>query len=293
MDLNLGSQTYTLGPKLFSLGGADFFPTTYTPTSTPAASSGTVFDRLLADDPWSTLAGIVKVATDPEFNDLLQNEQAKLLALSQRIGGTPHYAWVNQCIPEVIDHGTHRSKAVTVFRAYPEFVSFERLLQIFPKGLDYQDVVWMWKRFLATLWFTHQQGVVHGAVLPPNIFVHPTEHGPKLTEWGYAMNFRTPLGAIIGEYKDFYPPEVFRRRDLEPSVDLYMLAKCVLSLLGGNVTTNELPDTVPAPFAKCVLDCLHEDPSRRPAKAGDLHEEVDTVLKQLIGKPRYRPLVLP
>jgi hypothetical protein len=296
MNIKLPRQTYVLGPKLYTLGASDYYPTQYvnedTESKTPKKEM-TVFDRLLEDDPLGALPGVVKIARDPNDNDLLTNEQDVLRGLCTQIEGHLKNAWVGNCIPEIVETGTHDKRTVTVFRVRPQHVSFERLLQLFPKGLDYLDVVWMWKRFLATLWFVHRQGIVHGGCLPPHLLVHPTEHGPQLIEWSYATRSRERLKAMVSEYQVFYPPEVLRRQEVGVSLDLFMLAKCVVVLLGGDPNTNKMPDSVPKPFQALVLDCLHEDRWKRTEDAGTLHEQVDSVMVNLVGKHKYRPLRLP
>jgi len=42
-----------------------------------------------------------------------------------------------------------------------------------------------------------------------------------------------------------------------------------------------------------LRSCLLTSPARRPDDAWDLHDELDEVLRRLVGRPTYRPLAMP
>ncbi len=172
------------------------------------------------------------------------------------------------------------------------FMSLEAVLKAFPDGLDYRDVAWMYKRLLIAIGFTHERGVIHGAVLPPHVMVHPTEHGAKLIDWSYAVGRadKATIKAYSAAWRDYYAPEIFAKRFPETSTDIFMAAKIAIALLGGNVQTNELPEKVPADVADLLRSCVGELPSSRPQDAWDLHDRFDAVLRKLVGKPAYRVL---
>ena len=46
----------------------------------------------------------------------------------------------------------------------------------YPRGLDPRDAAWMWRRLLVALGTVHAAGVVHGAVLPDHVLIHPDLH---------------------------------------------------------------------------------------------------------------------
>jgi hypothetical protein len=55
-----------------------------------------------------------------------------------------------------------------------------------PDGIDGRAAVWMWRRVLALLAWTHASGFAHGAVLPEHVLVHPRDHGAVLVGWSKA-----------------------------------------------------------------------------------------------------------
>ena len=54
-------------------------------------------------------------------------------------------------------------------------------------GVDPRDAAWMWRRLLVALGFAHRAGVLHGAVLPEHVLIHPGEHGLVLVDWCYSV----------------------------------------------------------------------------------------------------------
>jgi serine/threonine protein kinase len=170
------------------------------------------------------------------------------------------------------------------------FMSLEAILKAFPDGLDYRDVAWMYKRLLTAIGFVHERGIIHGAVLPPHVMVHPTLHGAKLIDWSYAVGRNTTIRAYSASWKDYYAPEIFAKRFPEPSTDIFMAAKVAIALLGGNVQTNEIPEKVPAEVADLLHSCVGNLPSSRPQNSWDLHDQFEALMAKLVGKPAYRVL---
>jgi len=245
---------------------------------------------------------LFKIAQSPADNDLLENESKVLTALWPAKQPEEKF-WRH--LPKLIDsfllRGGGGNRRVNVIQEAEGFVSLVEVQKAYPAGLDYRDVVWMFKRALAGLGFAHRQGVVHGAVLPTHVLVHPTGHGAKLVDWCYAVpgeatrdvSKRGAIRAISKPYRDFYPPEVLAKKPATAATDLFMLAKCVVMLLGGDVTTNQMTDSVPKAFRAFLGSCLIGAQARRPDDAWKLHEDLDELLAKLVGKHTYRPLVMP
>jgi len=58
--------------------------------------------------------------------------------------------------------------------------------EAYPDGIDGRAAVWMWRRVLAVLGWTHASGFAHGAVAPEHVLVHPRDHGALLVGWSKA-----------------------------------------------------------------------------------------------------------
>ena len=247
-----------------------------------------------------------KLAMHPGDNDLLEHEAKILGAIeAERVRrqdrGSPKRGY--QFIPRIADtfvlRGSSRTnRRVNVIEYADGYVSLAQISAAYPTGLDFRDVVWIFKRMLYALWFVHTElKIVHGAIVPPHVLVHPTEHGAKLVDWCYAVTDwpkrATHVRAISKTHRAYYPPEIFAKAPPSPATDIYMAAKCVLTLLGGNHETNVIPTAVPTPIRAFLQGCMLASPAKRPNDAGALHEEFDDLLLRVVGKPTYRPLAMP
>ncbi len=201
-----------------------------------------------------------------------------------------------------------------MFPRLKEYRGLDEVLKVYPKGLDFRDMIWIYKRMLVGVGFAHTQGYIHGALVPPHIMVDPIGHGAKLIDWCYAVNTKAPppdpvpLGwghlkpapvppgrvkAIVSAYKSFYAPEILRKEPVSPATDIYMLTKCAIALLGGDVEKGTVPKTVPSVLSGFLTSCIVPAPARRPQDAWELHKELDELLLKLVGKPSYRRLAMP
>lgn len=296
-DFKVGKQAFRLGANLPFQGDlAEFHECSFAEEHVPVADGGTRFDRLLdgLDDPTSDMNGVLKVALSPLDNDLLSREAETLVKLFPPAAkDEKFYRYFARPIAtfDLSMGGVERKALVT-----PRLEGYRTLTDVrshFPTGLDFRDVVWMFKRGLSGLGFAHFKGLIHGAVLPPHVMVHPTGHGAKLIDWAYSVPDKTKASAMSRAFAAFYAPEVAQRDHLTSATDIFMLAKCAVYLLGGNLETNELPPAVPVEIQAFFHRCLVPLPNMRPQNAWDLHDDFDALLRKVVGKPAYRPLTLP
>ena len=241
-----------------------------------------------------------KVVQSAVDNDLLEHESKVLAALYP--ADQPEEKFY-RFLPRIHDtfmlRGTkgRTNRRVNVLPLYGEHVPLADVIKAYPKGLDFRDAVWMFKRLLMALGFVHRKGVVHGAVLPTHVLVHPTEHGAKLIDWAYAVQDPWPkdgrVKAMSTPHKDFYAPEIPAKGMVSAHTDIFMAAMCMVALLGGDVNARKVPDSVPTPIRMFLASCLFQAQFRRPDDAWALLEEFDEMLARLVGKPKYRPLAMP
>ena len=147
------------------------------------------------------------------------------------------------------------------------------------------------------LGFAHVNGVVHGAVLPTHVLIHPEKHGLVLVDWSYAVREPETSGERVkvasAEYEQWYPPEVKSKEIPSPALDIYMGAECMVYLLGGNPVTGNLPNSVPKAIRAFFRGCTPLGPKQRPSDAWGLQEEFDDLLERLWGRRRFRPFAMP
>jgi serine/threonine protein kinase len=234
---------------------------------------------------------LFKLAQSASDNDLVENEARVLAHLyppAQK--DEQFYRYLPQPIDAFVLKGK-TNRRVTVLPWFREHISLADVMRARPAGLDFRDAIWMFKRTLAALGFVHSKGVVHGAVLPSHVLVHPVNHGARLVDWCYAVQGTGRVKAISAAYRAMYPPEVIQKKQPSPATDIYMAARCFVALCCGGPSV-VLPPAVPVQIRSFIGSCLIEAPARRPDDAWRLHEEFDELLHRVVGKPAYRPLDL-
>ena len=270
--------------ELFAQGEVcDLYSCTY--STKKVAKHETIYDALLDDD--DDRPALIKVVRDRMDADFVSREIKNLAALWP---GGPEDAFL-RFLPQVLASDEPRS--LIVMPHYQGYVTLAQVSESFPGGLDFQDLAWMFKRLMSALGFAHSRGYVHGAVYPPHVLVHPTEHGARVLDWTYSVKIGQNIPAYAYDWDDFCAPEIRCKANAGPSTDIYMAGKCAIAILGGNVRTNAFPDKVPKEVRDFLLRCVDPAPADRPQDAWQLHEDFDAVLKKLVGKPKYRKLVLP
>lgn len=233
---------------------------------------------------------MVKIPRDPSLNDLLEREAIALRQLPKDGDGRflPY-------VPRLVESFRHRDESTGAERranAIGRLDGFHPLTEVraaYPDGVDPRDVAWMWRRLLVALGFAHGAGVLHGAVLPEHVLIHPGEHGLVLVDWCYSVPGCHPdrsarVPAMVTRREDWYPPEVHARSRAGVGTDIYLATRCMTYLMG-----DRAPKALRAFAGGCLLTAEH----RRPQNAWQLLAELDDLLERLYGPRRFRPFHLP
>lgn len=237
---------------------------------------------------------VLKLAMSAEDSDLVAAEADALRRLyPAREEEKGFYRYLPRLFESVTLENDRTRRRANVLSLHDDHVSAAEVVAAHPDGFDFRDVAWMTKRLLAALGFVHRKGVVHGAVLPPHLLVHPITHGARLVDWCYAQEEGARVRAVNSAYRTLYAPEILRKEPVSPATDIYMAAATTVMLLGGDPAARTVPDRVPEPVRRFFLACLAPSPARRPDDAWRLHEELDELLARIVGERRYRPLDMP
>jgi serine/threonine protein kinase len=230
--------------------------------------------------------GLLKIARDAGDNDLLDREAGALARL--KAAGDPRYL---PYVPSLAERQRHQDPVTMTERRanligrLDGFVSLADVKTAYPAGLDPRDVAWMWRRLLVAIGFAHQAGVIHAAIVPDHVLIHPAEHGLVLIDWCYAITEPDELAAAVpARYADWYPPEVRRRQPPGQDLDIWLASRCMTDLMG---------DRTPRPLAGFARGCTLPSPGARPRDAWRLLSELDAVLERLYGPRKFRPFVMP
>lgn len=226
---------------------------------------------------------IIKVAQVPADNELLAAE-ADALKLLAGIGDE-HVMF----FPELLDSfavadGRRRLRANAIARL-DGFVNLEEVRGRYPDGLHPLDMAWVWRRILWALGGAHEIGVLHGALVPSNILIHPTMHGVVLADWCYSVvkvdTTYPPLKAIVGARRDWYSQNILQCKTPTTAHDVALAARSMQFLMEGV----DMPDLMRQYFVRCAS-------GNESRSAYELLAQFDTILEHL-GAPYYPRLFRP
>jgi hypothetical protein len=232
---------------------------------------------------------LVKMPRDPGDSDLIEREAVALRTLREE--GDRRFRPYAPTLVATFRHqdaATGARRRVNVIGRLVGFHSLAEVRAAHPGGVDPRDAAWMWRRLLVALGFAHRAGVLHGAVLPEHVLIHPEQHGLVLVDWcysvtaGHAAGGRVP--AMVDRYADWYPPEVPARRAAGPATDIHMATGCMTHLMG---------DRAPKAMRLFARGCRLPAQNRRPGDAWRLLAELDELLERLYGPRRFRPFAMP
>lgn len=230
--------------------------------------------------------GVHKLVRDPADNDLIRREAAALTRIGVAVN--PRLLAYFPRLVEAHRQQDPHTGVVRLANVLDRLDGFFTLVQVraaFPDGVDPRDAAWMWRRLLAAIGAAHRAGVIHGAVLPEHVLIHPAEHGLVLVDWCYSsINAAGRLPAIVGRYRDWYPPEVLAGEAAGPDLDIWLAARCLTDLIGARL---------PRPMASFAAGCQLARPSTRPADAWRVLADFDEVLDRLYGPRTFRPFAMP
>jgi hypothetical protein len=232
----------------------------------------------------------LKVSRIPGGDAFLDNERRALASLLTAADDTTYRKYLPD-LAESFKAFDGFPKRVHVFRYEPGFYTLEQVHEQHP-ALDGRHLAWVFNRLLTVLGFSHGQGIVHGAVLPCHVLIHAANHGLRLVGWGQSVETARPVNAISTRYKDWYPPEVLNKQPASPATDLFLAARCLIYLAGGDPVRDRMPDAVPAPVQRFVKACLLEGARMRPHDAWELLEEFGELLRRLYGPPTFHELTM-
>jgi serine/threonine protein kinase len=237
----------------------------------------------------------LKVCRDPRNNDLLENE-AKVLGaifpLAQKEEKKYRYFPKFYDSLKIVDGGKRRQANVMAWLTH--FHTLKQVREAFHERLPMEHGVWMFNRIMEALMFLHEKKFVHGALTPEHVVVYasglemdPYNHGAKLIDWSYAVNAGGLVKAIVPAYEDFYPPEILNKKPATAATDIYMAAKCIIYVLGGDPKTDAMPDHVPAYLTRFLKGCTLKGPKVRPQEVRALYEEFKDHMRKHYGPKKY------
>ncbi|HEY4374089.1 MAG TPA: inactive serine/threonine-protein kinase VRK3 [Burkholderiales bacterium] len=231
---------------------------------------GDAADVFLAQRLFPAERVVIKLARDAVTAAALEREAA-ILARLQGLQ-TAGSAYFTQRLPQPIGAGIAHDGAgnerTALLLRHPSgyWGSLEDARAGYPVGIDPRHVVWMWRRVLEVLAYTHDNGWAHGRLCNRHLLVHPRNHGVLIIGWSQAHE-----GANAQA----------KARDLR------QVAWSMRALLSAGEGEPAIAATVPAPLAR-VLRLASEDESACDALgARGIEAELKAAAGEAFGAPRF------
>jgi hypothetical protein len=244
----------------------------------------------VADDTSQT-PYLLKISRVPEGPAHLDIERRRLTKLLAAAGETTYRNYLPALCESLVPMNDRPARWFNAFRFETGFYSLEQVHEQHP-ALDGRHLAWIFKRLLTVLGFCQRQNIIHGAVLPCHAMLHAAGHGLQLVGWGQSVRAGERLRSVPARFRDWYPPEVQHGRCARPATDLFLAARCVVYLAGGDPVTNRMPEAVPLPMQRFLDSCLLESARMRPDDAWGLLDDFDELLFALYGPPKFLELTM-
>lgn len=246
--------------------------------------SGDVADLYWCRDTARDERVILKVARDSRNNDLIEREATTLRVLN---AATKHTKVVRFFLPTLLESTTLPDKRrANVLDCTLAAVPLAELRTRGGRPLDPRHAVWMLNRGLVVLEATHANGIIHGAVTPSHLVITAANHGAQLIGWGHSVEVGKRISVLSSPWKDLYAPEVLLKQPATPAVDVFMLARSLIYVMG--------PDwkrTTPFGMQTFLESMCILNPARRARDVTELYEHW-RVLQKKIYETRFVPLEL-
>jgi eukaryotic-like serine/threonine-protein kinase len=171
------------------------------------------------------------------------------------------------------------------------------------KSLSMGDVLLVFRMVADGLNAMHQQGYIHCDIKPNNILI--SEPGSiKIIDLGQGCKVGTIKPRIQGT-PDYIAPEQVKRKPLDRRTDIFNLgATMYWAITGKNVPTlipqsndlsallgqrkflspYEMFHRIPIGVSNLVMDCVKEEPERRPNSMDDVISRLDLLIHSIFAK---------
>jgi serine/threonine protein kinase len=236
-----------------------------------------------SDDPASTRihTAVLKMPRQPKNSDLVENEIRVLKELKDKVPERYHM-YHSKTVDSFAhkDPTTGKTRRSIILKDLPGFVSLREVIDAYPLGISGRHVAWIARRLWIAMDTAHEAGIIHGAVLPEHIMIHPTDHGLVLVDWSYARAKGEKLKAAVPFYRNlgWYGSSI--DRPLDHRLDVRQAAYTLETLLGTQDAR---------PFRAFFNGCrVASAPT-----AGTLYQEFEELLTNVYGERKYVPLTMP
>lgn len=198
---------------------------------------------------------------------VLKKERNNLAAV---VGGANPTA--KHLFPKFVEH----VDGANVFEFGEDLESLLSLTRRYPQGLHGRHIIWLTKRVLLALTWTHAAGIVHGAVTPEHILVCKSNHGIVLCDWIFSGKVNDPIKFVPARYKNLYPDFATKNKKLSSRLDIAMAGKCLYAAMDADNAPWRIRNFISAMSTGVISD-----------DAWSIHQDLDEIGRRVFGSPKW------
>lgn len=214
----------------------------------------------------------IKVIKDSKDNDLAENELRVLRSIQHK------------SIPVLVESFITPKGQVATVTKYIDATDLYELKEKYPKGVPQEHACWILERLLSVSGFMHKNDIIHGNIEPGSILVDDKIHNAYLINFIFSVIEPLNGGEFTGCTETYSAPEVYKKEQPDATADMYSLGKCMIYLLGGDIETNQLPDSVDSKLQRFLKEFVVSDPKKRKNDAWKAWHELKALRKEIFGK---------
>jgi serine/threonine protein kinase len=214
----------------------------------------------------------IKRAASIAQNHLLQREARALDILHKdQVAQWKH-------LPFILDRFDSAGQIGLIFRkSYGLTLTEVRKRRAQMRGIDQKHIAWMLDRCLSALGYIHRTGLVNGSITPDTIVIDDRLHNATFIDWSASAHNPARTGERVELRKErnnpFVAPEVLSAGEIGPWSDIYALGKTMIWCLGGDPSTNSIPQRVESEMQGFLRRMVHEDHMKRSSDCWELYDE--------------------
>ncbi len=220
----------------------------------------------------------LKVAIDPADNALISSEYGVLSNVR------------HESFPQV-EHKIKVNDSEAILMKEVKGITMPELMEQYPDGVPAEHVMWMLERLLSEVGYLHANFVVHGNIKPENVIINKENHNVSLVGFSFSIANANSPDARYKIKNEFYTaPEVNKSAKVLPSSDIYSIGMVAISLLGGDVSTGDMPISVDSRVRAFIKRMADKRKTYRPNDAWELWSELIELRTEVFGTERFKKL---